>query len=225
MYNVQAEKQQLSPEHIAVVIDFIVMLIGQQLTEQDLRKVFREGNFAGIAQSDLSPLLREMRDSFKTSPAARLTDLAVLLPKEISLPILALAENTHQMLMRTKHAAKNDVAEELRNLKSMHDEEVSSLRSEIELQTGSIERLNRSLDVANGTNRTLTERLNQLEREKTLLEGRLLEREKVKPPEKGAAPKKSEKKKPAGVDKKSSHTTSPATPAGTTDPAETSTAA
>jgi hypothetical protein len=176
MYNVQAEKQQLSPEHITVVIDFIVMLIGQQLTEQDLRKVFREGNFAGIAQSDLSPLLREMRDSFKTSPAARLTDLAVLLPKEISLPILALAENTHQMLMRTKHAAKNDVAEEMRTLQAEHDLKCKSLRDEIKSITEEYNRASQYLEAANETNRTLLERINQLDREKTLLEGRLQER-------------------------------------------------
>ena len=165
-------KGQLTRPVIGFLATIVSALVGRSLTEFDVRTVCREAGITAVGQAELSPVLREIRDSIDCSPAARITTLLAAAPEQVHLALLVILQTFIEYRLDLQHQTEK-LVESKRQLDLV---EIERARMQLRLKEEQFQKLVRMLDDSRQIELELRERLRSLEMANAVMEGRLAER-------------------------------------------------
>lgn len=175
--NAPFEKRPTEPADIKALCDCVQTLLNRPATEVDVRTIFRELGIAAVAQSTLSPILREQREAFDGAPVAQLNRLIELLPKEFTAGIVKVADSFIRDKVQSRFEADRSANQELHQKLATAEHEIAECRSELNAMEGRNIVLQHQREASESDLNAMTVRHAESERENAVLTGRLLELE------------------------------------------------
>lgn len=175
--NAPFEKRPTEAADIKTLCDCLVALLNRPATEADIRTIFRELGIAAVAQSTLTPILREQRESFDGSPVAQLNRLIDLLPNELTAGIAKVADSFVRDKVHSRFDAIRSADRESHQKLAAAENEIAAKNDELYGMECNNHALQQQLEYAANDLQAMTLRHAESERENAVLTGRLLELE------------------------------------------------
>jgi len=174
----KTEKPQLSAEAMPVLASVVkILAASKKPTEHDVRTLCEMAGVASIAQKDLSPALRQLRESFDDLPKDRLARQADILPESLLLALVMVGDTYISERVHGKFLADRAINEDLQQRVAESEQSSAEFREERDAKTKECERLTASLEASNKALGEFDDRIRTLEKENAIMLGRLTERE------------------------------------------------
>lgn len=183
------DKTKLTKAEMHVLADCVKTITGRPMTEGDFRSVIRDVGVGAMAQYEVTEALKDQRENFVASPLERLKNLVAVLPEPVMESLAAIANTYITERVNDKYSADTAVISDMQCHLTAAIQKCTDSDNRLVLANAKSDELKQALDNANINLGDQLERNRKLDLEKSLLEGRLLERE--------ANDKRSGKKAPA----------------------------
>lgn len=170
-------KGQLTTEMLHFLAAIVFSLLGRNITELDVRTICKEAGITAVGQTELSPALREVRDSLDCNPKDRLVLLMEALPEKLQLALLMIAQSFIEFRVEARFQEVEVKTTTLQQDLATSEHNRALAKEEAIRNAEECDKLLRALEISNTTQRDFTERIKTLERDNALLQGRLMERE------------------------------------------------
>ena len=159
------EKSPVTKPILKCLADMTNAMVEQNLTECLVRDVCRLAGVAAIGQSELSPTLKEFRESFDGTPKERLTLLADIIPEPVLIAQVMLAQTYVSERINAKYAEDENFKASFQQKAAEFEQSNSQYREQVKLVTDERDNLQKALENANNVNIELNSRISKLERE------------------------------------------------------------
>lgn len=170
------EKSPLSPDIIFTLGKILNALTSTTITEDIVRTVCSHAGIAALGQAELSACLREFRSTIP-SPKDRLLVLADILPEGLLMGLLFVAQEWVNTQVTRVYQTDVQTKMDLQNTQALLEHERAEALAAVNAKAAECMSLSMELESAQKIATDLTERNMALEKEVSLLSGRLMERD------------------------------------------------
>lgn len=171
------EKSPVTKPMLSCLSKITTAMVGQNLNEYLVRDVCRLSGYASIGQQELSPTLKEFRESFDGTPKERFNLLADIIPESVLIAQVMLAQTYVSERINAKYAEDENFKASFQQKMAEFEQSNTQYREQVKLVAEERDNLQKALENANEVNTELNNRISKLERDNAVLQGRLLERE------------------------------------------------
>lgn len=187
------EKSPLTREIIFSVGRILSALTSKSIAEDDIRTACRTAGIAALGQGELTSCLKEFRESIPTTPKEKLSVLADIIPEGVLMSLLLVAQESVNAQMTKVHQANLEANMTLQTAMAALENERAEALATVKAKEADCASLSTELESAQNAVANLTERIAALEKENTLMRGRLLERDETRQKKASASEKRAAK--------------------------------